>query len=327
MIKFPDRIYPGLPIGDGDALPEKLLTPEQLGFPDELAKTVTALAKLDEAAAAKQILAWLRDDATKYQAVVVAHLALTDEVWAATRAVIEASKNLQYTYLAYGMGILGLDALPPLIAAHDAKAISKQARWQYRHAIVAALAVAASRGETWPAEHDRFLAVDQSWWFAKSQYILGNWHNDLRLSTEVMPLLRIAIAALPKARAHAILDAALDETAPKKFPMCFFALPLLKAHWRAEYLERAIRATRLGEDGKKAAFIDSQPWCRFHDDLHDLGLLEKVLIERYKTGHSRHQFEMSGIAEYEQFYNRAKKLLPPAQFTRFERNYNAMYNV
>jgi len=337
MARFPDSIYPGLPIGDGSPLPTKFLTSSELGFPEQLGPLAAKLTKLGRDKAAAMLVPWLRGElgaVSEYkrtqlqqQLTILVHLALTDETWAAARAVIDPIESLHYPGLPYGIGILGLEALPRLIEAYEAKGPTKQARWLYRQAIVAAIAVAASRGEGWPAEHDRFLAVDESWWFPRSQYILGNWHNDLMLSMHVMPLLRVAIAGLPTPRAHAILDTALDEMAPKKFPMCFFALPLLITHWRPGYLERAIRATRLGEDALKGSFIDSVPWRRFHDDLSDLGLLEKVLIERYKTGHSRHQFELDGIQEYEKFFKKAKKLLPATQFPRFEKNYKAMYAV
>ncbi|MGK4302141.1 hypothetical protein, partial [Klebsiella pneumoniae] len=56
------------------------------------------------------------------------------------------------------------------------------------------------------------------------------------------PLLQAAIDKLPAPRAHKILDEALDTELPKRFPMAFFALPCLRAHWRPEYVEKAGRA-------------------------------------------------------------------------------------
>jgi hypothetical protein len=336
-MKFPaDLSLRGPYIHSGRAMPTKMLAPADIGFPDDLAKVVTQLAKLDQDAASAQLVTWMRgnfgkdlgehrSDQLARMAVVLVHLALTDESWAAARALVDVSKDLNYTCLAYGMAILGLDALPRLVEAHDAKKITKQARWQYRQAIVAALAVAASRKQPWPAEYDRFLAIDPSWWFHNSQSINGNWHNDLMLSLNVTPFLRIAIAALPKPRAHAILDAALDEVEPKRFPMCFFALPLLAPHWRADYLPRVIRALNLGEDALEGTFIDSTVWQFFSTDLIDLELHAKVLLERYKTGHSRHIGEMNGMPASKQLYKQAKKLLPAPQFARFESNYQQMF--
>ena len=317
--------------------PPRFTTAEELGLPAVFAPVVKRLAKLGTERAGAQIAAWLRGDFGGVKvadferheraaaALFLVHLAPTDEVWAAARAQIDVTKALTHAYLPFGIGSLGLDALPRLIEAYEAKKITKQARWQYRHAIVAALAVAGSRGESWPKAYDRFLAIDPTWWFATSQSIFGNWHNDLQLSEYVLPLLYAAIAALPGPRARAILDAALAETAPKRFPMCFFALPLLRPHWRATDLPRAIEALRLGEDGKGGGFIDTPVWSWFQNDLLELGLHDHVLLERYRTGHSRHRSELAVTEDEAKLAKLARKRLPAPQLRRFQSNFEQMF--
>src|ERR1700733_15566487 len=141
-------------------------TPESMGSADHAATSDFAPHRKalesrtpDEAAAI--LIPWMKADP---RTLLLLQFALTDATWAAAREVVEATRHLNDAYLACGIGMLGLDVVPRLEEAYATPKLKPAPRFQYRHAIVAALAAAASRGQTWPATLDRYLQLDTEWW-------------------------------------------------------------------------------------------------------------------------------------------------------------------
>jgi hypothetical protein len=242
--------------------------------------------------------------------------ALTDDAWAAARAVVDPCKDLSNAILPFGLSMMGLEVVPRLVEAHASKKITKHARFVYRLAIVGALAVEASRDNTWPEVYDDYLRFDPAaWWFAKNPYMYGHYHLYLQLERWVSPLLQVAIAKLPAPRAHEILDEALDTQLPKGFPMAFFALPCLRAHWRPEYVAKAGRAIAWYQANPKGWDGNERSTTVFIADAKALGVYEQVIIEVFRHG-DWDDLRWFNFPDRKRFLATAKQALPSASYER-----------
>ncbi|APR88290.1 hypothetical protein A7982_13639 [Minicystis rosea] len=250
------------------------------------------------------------------EAMMLLPFALTDDAWAAARAVVDPCVDLKNAILPFGLSIMGLEAVPRLVEAHASKQITKHARFVYRLAIVGALAVEASRDVSWPKEYDEYLRFDPAaWWFAKTPYMYGYYHLYLQLETWVSPLLQIAIAKLPAPRAHEILDEALDTQLPKGFPMAFFALPCLRAHWRPEYVAKAGRAIAWYQAKPKGSDGNERSTKVLIADARALGVYEQVIIEVFRHG-DWDDLRWLHFPDRRRFLATAKQALPPESYAR-----------
>jgi hypothetical protein len=306
---------PSIHVRLDDAWPPSFTTAKSIGLCDELEPNLAALKSRSSGEASTLLATWMRQDP---MAMVLLQFALTDETWAVARELVDPIRNLKAAVLPFGVGMLGLSIVPRLEEALAAK-ISKHAKFQYRMAIVAALAVEASRGTAWPERYDRHLAFDPSWWFPQTPYLLGNWHLDLQLQDYLLPLIRAALGGLPEKRARAILDPALDVLEPRKFPMAFFALPCLPVAWRDSDLPRAYEALRKAEDAK-TGHVDSEVRRKFFEEMCERGKVHELIIALYKTGHMRKMYvdltRVDDLDLRDGLLRAAKRALPPAQYQR-----------
>jgi hypothetical protein len=251
------------------------------------------------------------------EAMMLLPFALTDDAWAAARAVVDPCKDLRNAILPFGLSMMGLEVVPHLVEAHASKKITKHARFVYRLAIVGALAVEASRDNTWPEVYDDYLRFDPAaWWFAKNPYMYGHYHLYLQLERYVSPLLQAAIAKLPAPRAHRILDEALDTQLPKGFPMAFFALPCLRAHWRPDYVAKAGRAIAWYQANPKGSDGNERSTTVFIADAKALGVYEQLIIEVFRHGDWDDLRWFNFFPDRKRFLATAKQALPSASYER-----------
>ncbi|MDX2090806.1 MAG: hypothetical protein SFX73_23305 [Kofleriaceae bacterium] len=285
-------------------------TAEAFLLPEELSAHVAALTSRSQETASTLLAGWLPEDNA---ALFLLQYCLTDETWAAARAVVEGHSDLRYAYLPFGVGMLGLAIVPRLVEAHATKKLAKHTKLLYRIAIIAALAAEAARGNQWPAAYDEYLRFDpEGLWLSKNPYLLGNPWFGYKLEDYVMPMLHAAIGALPAARAQKLLDEAMDTFLPTKFPMAYFALPCVKAHWKPAYLEKAAVALCMYTTH---VVVDGNEPCKslFLADARALGVFDDLMIEIYKTGQWKNEVR---FYDPDASLKKAKRILPKAQYAK-----------
>lgn len=285
-------------------------------MPQAFHDQVTALASVTRSEAGALLASWIP---THSDALMLLPFALTDEAWAAARAVVDPCKDLKNATLPFGISMMGLEVVPRLVEAHASKKISRHARFVYRLAIVGALAVEASRGNPWPEAYDAYLRFDPAaWWFARNPWMYDHYHLYYQLERYVSPLLETAIGKLAAPRARAILDEALETELPKGFPMAFFALPCLRAHWRPDYVAKAGRAIAWYQAKPKGSDGNERTTKVFVADANALGVFDEVIIEVFRHGNWDDP-RWFNFRDTKSFMVTAKQVLPPASYARLAR--------